>query len=199
MFGRLFVTPGVVEYMKRYPDVEVSALFVDRVVNLLEEGIDIAVRIGELPDSSYKAIKVGSVRRVVCASPIYLTQYGVPQAPEDLSQHQIILPSGLNPVSEFKFLKDGDTFPVRLKPRLVTSDIASAINAAVSGLGISNFISYQVASELSDGDLKIVLSEYEVKPVPVHILHSEGRHAVAKIRYFVDLMAETLRANPALN
>lgn len=199
MFGRLFVMPGVVEYMKRYPDVEVSALFVDRVVNLLEEGIDIAIRLGELPDSSYKAIKVGSVRRVVCASPAYLSRFGVPQTPEELSQHQIVLPSGLNPAAEFRFLKGGNPFSVRLKPRLVSSDISSAINAAVNGLGISNFISYQIASELMDGSLKIILSEYEMKPVPVHILHSEGRHAVAKIRYFVDLMAETLRANPALN
>jgi DNA-binding transcriptional LysR family regulator len=199
MFGRLFVMPGVVEYMKRHPEVEVSALFVDRIVNLLEEGVDIAIRIGELPDSSYKAVKVGSVRRVVCASPTYLSRFGVPQAPDDLLQHQIVVPSGLNPVSEFKFLKDGAAFPVRLKPRLVTSDIASAINATVSGLGISNFISYQIASELADGALEIILSEFEIKPVPVHILHSEGRHATAKIRYFVDMMAETLRASPALN
>lgn len=199
MFGRLFVMPGVIEYMKRYPDVEVSALFVDRVVNLLEEGVDIAIRIGELPDSSYKAIKVGSVRRVVCASPAYLSQYGVPQAPEELSQHQFVLPSGLNPVAEFKFVQDNSQLLVKLKPKLVVSDNASAINAVVNGLGISNFISYQIASELMDGSLKIVLSEYEIKPVPVHILHSEGRYAVAKIRYFVDLMAEKLRANPALN
>lgn len=199
MFGRLFVMPGVIEYMKRYPNVEVSALFVDRVVNLLEEGIDIAIRIGELPDSSYKAIKVGSVRRVICASPTYLSQYGVPQAPEELSQHQIVLPSGLNPAAEFKFVKDGNPLLVKFKPRLVASDNASAINAAVNGLGISNFISYQVASELADGSLKIILSEYEMQPVPVHILHSEGRYAIAKIRYFVDMMAEILRANPAMN
>lgn len=199
LFGRLFVLPGVIEYMRRYPDVEVSALFVDRVVNLLEEGVDIAVRLGELPDSNYKAIKVGLVRRVVCASPAYFSQYGVPQAPEDLSQHQIVLPSGLNHVAEFKFVRDGNPFSVKLKPKLVASDITSAIDAAVSGLGISNFISYQIAPELADGTLKIILSEFELKPVPVHILHSEGRHAVAKVRYLVDLMVETLRANPALN
>lgn len=199
LFGRMYVMPGIVEYMNRHPAVEVSALFVDRIVNLLEEGIDVAIRIGELPDSSYRAMKVASVRRVVCASPAYLAAHGIPQRPEDLSEHQIVLPSGLNPVAEFRFVKDNNPFHLKVKPRLVVSDNSSAITAAVNGLGITNFISYQIAPQLAEGSLKIILSEYELKSVPVHIVHSEGRYATTKIRLFVDLMAESLRANTALN
>lgn len=199
LFGRMHVMPGIVDYMNRFPAVEVSALFVDRIVNLLEEGIDVAIRIGELADSSYRAIKVASVRRVLCASPAYLAAHGIPQRPEDLSEHQVILPSGLNPIAEFRFVRNNNPLQVKVKPRLVVSDNSSAIVAAVSGLGITNFISYQIAPQLAEGSLKIILSEFELKPVPVHIVHSEGRYATAKIRLFVDLMAESLRTNTALN
>lgn len=199
LFGRLYVISGIVDYMKRYVGMEVSALFVDRVVNMVEEGVDVAIRIGELPDSSYRAIRVGSVRRVMCASPKYLEQYGMPMSPEELTQHQIILASGLNSSPEFKFVKNDDPLTVKVKPRLMVSDNDSAKEAAVGGLGITRLISYQIAPQLSNGTLKIILSEFEPKPVPVHIVHSEGRYSSAKIRTFVDLMAERLRADSSLN
>lgn len=198
LFGRAYVMPGIIEYMNTYPGVEVSVLFVDRIVNLLEEGIDVAIRIGELPDSSYKAMRVGSVRRIVCASPVYLATHGIPQFPEDLPKHKIILPTGLNPVSEFRFVENDTPKNLKLKPRLVVSDISSAIAAAVNGLGIANFISYQIAPQLADGSLEIILSEYELKSVPVHIVHNEGRYVSATIRCFIDLIAERLRANQDL-
>lgn len=199
LFGRLYVISGIVDYMQRYAGMEVSALFVDRVVNMVEEGVDVAIRIGELPDSSYRAIRVGSVRRVMCASPKYLEQYGMPMSPEELTQHQIILASGLNSSPEFKFVKNDDPLTVKVKPRLMVSDNDSAKEAAVGGLGITRLISYQIAPQLSNGTLKIILSEFEPKPVPVHIVHSEGRYSSAKIRTFVDLMAERLRADSSLN
>jgi DNA-binding transcriptional LysR family regulator len=199
LFGRLYVMSGIVDYMKRYAGMEVSALFVDRVVNMLEEGVDVAIRIGELPDSSYRAIRVGSVRRVMCASPKYLEQYGMPQSPEELTQHQIILARGLNPSPEFKFVKNDAPLSVKVKPRLMVSDNDSAIEAAVGGLGITRLLSYQIAPQLIDGSLKIILSEFETKAVPVHIVHNEGRYTSAKIRTFVDLMAERLRAETSLN
>lgn len=199
LFGRLYVMSGIVDYMERYADMEVSALFVDRVVNMLEEGVDVAIRIGELPDSSYRAIRVGSVRRVMCASPKYLEQYGMPQSPEELAQHQIILARGLNPSPEFKFEKNDTPLTVKVKPRLMVSDNDSAIEAAVGGLGITRLLSYQIAPQLIDGSLKIILSEFETKAVPVHIMHNEGRYTSAKIRTFVDLMAERLRADTSLN
>ncbi len=185
--------------MQRYPAMEVSAIFVDRVVNMLEEGIDVAIRIGELPDSSYRAIRVGSIRRVLCASPQYLAKHGIPTSPEEIANHQIILARGLNPLSELKFIKNNQPLTVKVHPRLNVSDNDSAVEAAVNDLGITRLLSYQIAPQLTAGTLKIILSEYEPTPVPVHIMHSEGRYTSAKIRTFIDLMAEKLRDNPSLN
>jgi DNA-binding transcriptional LysR family regulator len=199
LFGRLFVMPGIVEYLRRYPAVEVNALFVDRVVSMLEEGVDVAIRIGDLPDSSYRALRVGSVRRVLCASPDYLSTHGIPQIPEDLPNHNIILARGLNPANEMRFGRDGQPLTVKLQPMLSVSDNDSAASAAMAGLGITRLLNYQIAEPLRIGKLKIVLSEFESSSVPVHILHREGRHSSAKIRSFVDLMAERLRAELALN
>jgi DNA-binding transcriptional LysR family regulator len=198
-FGRMYVMPGIIDYLERYPKTEVQALLLDRVVNLLEEGVDVGVRIGELPDSSFKALQVGHVRHVVCAAPSYLAKYGTPNTPEELEKHQIILASGVSPSSEWRFTKDGAPFMMRIKPRLAVTSIHAAIDAAVSGFGITRLISYQIAPQLASGELKIVLSEYENKALPIHIVHREGRHASVKIRTFVDLMAERLRANTSLN
>lgn len=199
LFGRLYVMPAIVEYMNLYPAVEVSALFVDRLVNLLEEDIDVAIRIGHLPDSSYKAMRLGTVSRVVCASPAYLAKHGTPLCPENLSEHQIIIAGGLNPFAEFRFIKDNHPFIVKVKPRLTVSDNASAIDAAVNGLGVLNIISYQIAQQLADGSLELILGDYGLKPVPVHVVHNEGRYSTAKIRSFIDLVAKRLRAGTKLN
>lgn len=199
LFGRLYVMPGIIEYLRRYPTVEVNALFVDRVVNMLEEGVDVAIRIAELPDSSYRALRIGSVRRVLCASPDYLAEHGIPQTPDDLSKHRIILARGLNPNNEIRFLQGGLPQMVKLQPVLSVSDNDSAASAAMAGLGITRLLSYQIAEPLQTGKLKVVLSEFESPPVPVHILHREGRHSSAKVRSFVDLMAERLRTELSLN
>ena len=199
LFGRLYVMSGIVEYLRRYPAVDVNALFVDRVVNMLEEGVDVAIRIAELPDSSYRALRVGSVRRVLCASPDYLATHGIPQTPDDLPQHRIILARGLNPNNEMRFQRDGSPQTVKLQPMLSVSDNDSAASAAMAGLGLTRLLNYQIAEPLQSGKLKIVLSDFESPPAPVHILHREGRHSSAKIRSFVDLMAERLRAELSLN
>jgi DNA-binding transcriptional LysR family regulator len=199
LFGRLYVMPGIVDYLRRYPAVEINALFVDRVVNMLEEGVDVAIRIAELPDSSYRALRVGSVRRVLCAAPNYLNTHGIPQTPDDLLQHKIILARSLNPHNEMRFARDGQPQTVKLQPLLSVSDNDSAAGAAMAGLGITHLLSYQIAAPLRAGKLKIVLAEFERPPVPVHILHREGRHSSAKIRAFVDLTAERLRAELSLN
>ncbi|MBI2379470.1 MAG: LysR family transcriptional regulator [Gammaproteobacteria bacterium] len=199
LFGKMFVTPGIVVYLERYPDMDVSALYLDRVVNLMEEGIDVGIRIGELPDSSMKALRVGTVRRVLCAAPAYLEQYGVPLEPEELTKHRIIAASGVTPSIEWRFQRGQNPCPVRIKPRLTVSSNDAAIEAAVAGFGITRLISYQIAPQLADGRLKILLGEYERTPLPIHILHRESRYPSAKIRAFVDLMAERLRADPSLN
>lgn len=199
LFGRMYVMPGIMEYLQRFPATEVSALFVDRVVNLLEEGVDVAVRIGELGDSSFKVLRVGSVRKVLCAAPDYIARHGLPANPEALPNHTIIVATNLSATIEWRFMQDAKPLAVRIKPRLSVTSNDSAIEAAVRGLGITRLMSYQVAPELASGKLKILLSEFEPAPVPIHILHREGRYAATKVRSFIDLMAERLRANKSLN
>ena len=196
MFGRLFVIPGIVDYLQRYPDMEVAAVFLDRVVNLLEEGFDVGIRIGELPDSSMRAIKVGQVRRVLCASPGYLAMNGVPNSPSDLAKHKIVAASGVSPVMDWKFAQD---ITVKVKPRLTVNSNDAAIEAIQEGLGISRLLSYQVASYVNSGQLQTVLSDYEPKVLPIHVVHREGRYASAKVRTFVDFIVSRLRTAQALN
>lgn len=199
LFGRIYVMPGIVDYLQRYPATEVSAMFVDRVVNLLEEGIDVALRIGELGDSSFHALRVGSVRRVLCAASDYITQHGLPAHPKELQNHTLIVAANLGMNAEWRFGQLGKPLSIRIKPRLAVTSIDSAIDAAVRGLGITRIMSYQIAQELEQGKLQILLSEFEPDIVPVHILHREGRYASAKIRSFIDFMAERLRAHQSLN
>ena len=199
LFGKLFVLPGIMEYLQRHPAMEVSALFLDRVVNLLEEGLDVGVRIGELPDSSMKAIRVGSVRRVMCASPGYLDMHGTPHTLAGLSGHTLIAASGVTPTQEWKFGKGAEQSSVRVKPRRTGNTHDAAVETAVQGFGSTRLLSYQVAAHLAAGQLKIIMPEFEPASMPIHVLHREGRYASAKIRSFVDLIAARIRENPALN
>lgn len=199
LFGKAFVMPCIVRFLNDYPEVEVSASFLDRVVNLVEEGIDVAVRIGHLPDSSLKALRVGSARRLLCASPDYLARHGVPGHPADLLRHTIIAASGISPRVEWKFGAVDDPTMVRLKPRLTVNSNDAAIDAALAGLGICRLLCYQVADELADGRLQVVLADYEEAPWPVHVLHRESKYGSSKVRNFIDLLVERLRAHPHLN
>lgn len=199
LFGRMFVMPGIVEYLGRYPGTEVSAVFLDRIVSMLEEGLDVGVRIGELPDSSMHALRVGSVRHVLCASPEHLQRHGMPQRLEDLLDHPIIASSAGSFALDWRFETSNGAYTPRITPRLTVTTNDAAIEAAVRGLGITRLLSYQVAPQLAAEELQIILSEYEPAPRPVHIVHREGRYASAKVRAFVDLMAARLRADSALN
>jgi DNA-binding transcriptional LysR family regulator len=199
LFGRLFVMPGIIDYLQRYPGMEVSALFLDRIVNLVEEGLDVGVRIGELPDTSLRALRVGSVRTVLVAAPAYLQQNGLPGSPAELSRHTIIASSAVSQDLNWRFRHGNDERAVRIKPRLTVTANDAAIAAAVSSFGITRILSYQVASHLADGSLNILLSEFEPAPWPVHIVHREGHHAAARTRAFISLLAERLRDDKALN
>ncbi len=199
LFGQLYVTPILVRYLQQYPEVDAQCLFLDRVVNVVEEGIDVAVRIGELPDSSLQAARVGRVRRVLVAAPSYLKSQGVPLRPEDLAQHTVVSASGVTPVSEWRFNDAGKSLLQRMQPRMRTTTNDSAIAAAVAGLGITRLLSYQVASHVRSGALQVLLEDFETAPLPVHVVHHEGRRATQKVRAFIDLAVDTLRANPALN
>jgi DNA-binding transcriptional LysR family regulator len=195
LFGSMFVMPGIVDYLDAYPDTEVSAMFLDRIVNLLEEGVDVGIRIGELPDSSLRALRVGSVRAILCASPQYLQRNGLPRKPRDLLKHSIIASSAGNNAIDWRF----DNVALRIQPRLTVTTNDAAIEAAHCGFGITRLLSYQVAQPLGEGKLTIVLENHEPPPLPIYIVHREGRFASARIRAFVDLMAKRLRADKALN
>lgn len=196
VFGHVHVLPTLVEYLDRYPDVTGQALFLDRVTNLVEEGIDVAIRIGHLPDSSHHAIRVGEVHRVVCASPAYLETHGVPADPEALAEHRIIAATSSPTLLEWRF-GTASRRVVRIKPRLHCNTIRGALEAARAGWGLTRVLSYQVHDALRSGQLQAVLTAFQGPSLPVHVVHPEGRHASAKVRSFVDFAVEELRARLA--
>ncbi|MGN8252312.1 LysR family transcriptional regulator [Pseudomonas sp. SMV7] len=194
LFGKKFVMPCIVRYLQQYPEVDVSAFFLDRIVNMVEEGMDVAVRIGPLPDSGLKALRVGRVRRMLCAAPEYLARHGVPQHPSDLAGHAVIGTTNLSPRAGWRFGVAEEPTLVRVKPRLTVTSNDGAIAAASGGLGIARLLSYQVADELASGQLQVVLAEYEEAPWPIHVLHRESKYGSAKVRAFIDMLAQALRA-----
>lgn len=194
LFGKKFVMPSIVRYLQQYPEVDVSAYFLDRIVNMVEEGMDVAVRIGPLPDSGLKALRVGRVRRMLCASPEYLARQGVPQHPSDLPAHAVIATTNLSPRAGWRFGVTDEPTMVRIKPRLTVTSNDGAIAAALGGLGIARLLSYQVVDEIASGQLQVILADYEEAPWPIHVLHRESKHGSAKVRMFVDLLAHELRA-----
>jgi DNA-binding transcriptional LysR family regulator len=198
LFGELFVTPVMVGYLTQFPEVSINALLVDRVVSMVEEGIDVAVRIGELPDSNQHAIRVGEVRRVICASPGFLTDRGRPRHPADLSGAPIIATSSIGQLRSWPFLDAGEPISVRPEPRLVVTANQAAITAAAMGLGLTRVLSYQVASKIAAGELEIVLADFELPPLPIHVVYQGGRKAPVRIRSFVDFAVKALREHPAL-
>jgi len=198
LFGGKHVVPIVTEYLRRYPEASAACWFVDRIVNMVDEGVDVAVRIGELPDSSAQAIRVGVVRRVICAAPSYLQRQGIPRAPDDLHRHTIIAAAAVTPAPEWRLATGGTERAIRLAPRLTTTTNDAAIAAALDGFGLTRLLSYQVADHLAAGTLVAVLEDCTGEPLPVHVVHREGRHASRKVRAFLDLAIERLRGNPAL-
>lgn len=198
MFGQLYVLPVVTEFLDEFPEVTGRMLFLDRVTNLVDEGIDVGIRIGNLPDSSMSAIKVGTVRRVICGSPAYFERCGTPNHPADLAQHRIIMPTGAWTSLEWQFGPDGKT-TTHVKPLLYTNSNEAAITAARSGWGLTRVLSYQVAPDLAEGRLTTTLENFEQGKLPIHIVHPEGRNASAKVRSFVDFLAVRLRANRLIN
>ena len=194
LFGQRFIAPILRDYLDIHPKVTAEALFVDRIVDLIGEGLDVAVRIGDLPDSSLTAIRVGAVRRVTVAAPGYLASHGTPQAPGDLAGHRIIFPSGTGGALAFEYAAGRSRQTMRLDPALSVNTMQAAIDAAAAGWGVTRVLSYQVVGEIARGALVEVLADSEDREMPIHLVHSEGRRAAAKIRAFIDLAAGRLRA-----
>lgn len=194
LFGQLHVVPLLRDFLDRFPAVSATTLFVDRVVNLIDEGLDVAVRIGDLPNSTLTATRVASVRRVTIAAPGYLAEWGCPDTPADLSGHRIIQPLSLNEPPRWVFIANGKERSGQFTPRLQTNSVGDAIASAKAGWGVTRALSYQVADGLADGSLVEILRDWEDRDMPIHLVHSEGRLGSAKIRQFIDFAATRLRA-----
>jgi DNA-binding transcriptional LysR family regulator len=190
MFGRKHVLPLVTEFLKEFPEVSVRLAMVDRPVDLVEEGLDVAIRIGTLPDTSAIATRVGGLRRVLVASPAYLKRRGRPGEPRDLADHDIIAFLGIEGVERWR-LSGG--VEVRLKPRLIVNTAEAALDAAITGFGVTRVLSYQAADALADKSLIRLLREHEGDEVPVHVLFPDGRHPPPKLRAFLDALVPRLR------
>jgi DNA-binding transcriptional LysR family regulator len=197
-FGRLYVLPAITDFLARYPAVGVRALFLDRVVNLIEEGADVGIRIGHLADSGLVAVRVGTVRRVLCAAPDYLDRHGTPQSMGDLHRHATIGLMGTRLSYERHSPAEGPTRGAT-QSRLICNTIDAVLAAALAGQGIAPLLSYQVAPSVAEGRLRLVLDDPDAVPLPVHIVTLEGRRAPAKVRAFIDLAAARLQADPMVN
>jgi DNA-binding transcriptional LysR family regulator len=193
LFGRRYIAPIVNDFLRRHPRVTADLRFADRIVNLVEEGVDVAVRIAHLKDSSLVAVPVGQVRQVVCASGQYLRANGVPEAPDDIRKHRCVRHTGLAPRSEWHFKVGRRNVSIPIVSMISCNDIDSSLNACIDGLGLGMFLSYQVAPFRANGQLKYVLEQFESEPVPVHVAYPPSNLLSNRVHAFVDECVDRLR------
>ena len=194
VFGRLHVLPVAMEFLKAYPDIDLRMVLTDRIVNLLEDHVDLAVRIGELPDSSLVATRVGSIHRVVCGSPAYFAERGALKSPRELGTHDCITFEWLMSANPWTFTMGKSDVSVAVHSRLIVNTAEAAIDAAIAGLGITRVLSYQIANALRAGTLAVVLQAFEPAPWPVSLVYTRGRLFPLKLRAFLDFAAPRLKA-----
>ena len=189
-FGRLHVSPVVTAYLQRYPEVSCDLRLSDRMINLVEDGVDLAIRIGHLPDSTLVARHVGEMRRIVVASPGYLRARGEPVRPADIPAHDTIQFGAMTAALDWRFVEDGHEIRVASTPRFVTNSSDAALQYAEADGGLTRVMAYQAAEALKAGRLKIVLAEFEQPALPIHIVYPTSRLLSAKVRTFIDLVTE---------
>ena len=198
MFGRLYVAPLLLDFLAQHPQVTSRVLLSDRIVDLIDEGLDLAVRIAKLSDSTFTALRVGEVRRVVCASPAYLRKHGRPRTPEELSDFNAIAFAPERSVPAWLFEGPRGKISVRPRVQLLANASEVGIQAALAGHGVTRVLSYMIASELRAGRLRLVLEDFEPEPLPIHLVYREGRRAPARIRTFLEFASQRLRADLSL-
>jgi DNA-binding transcriptional LysR family regulator len=191
-FGQMHVQPVVAELLARWPALDVRLQLLDRNVRLIEEGIDIAVRIGALADSALRTTQIGVVRQVIVASPAYLARRGVPKNPQDLASHDVIASTGPRGQGEWRI--GGQTEPHGLRRRLRVNTVGAALDAAEAGLGLANFLSYQASGALNAGRLIEVLQPEQPEPIPVSLVFEPGRAGSAATRAFIEAMRDYARS-----
>jgi DNA-binding transcriptional LysR family regulator len=190
-FGRLHVSPVMTAYLKRYGEVSGELRLEDRIVSLVEDGIDLAVRIGELADSSLVARHVGRMRRIVVASPAYLRARGEPTTPGEIATHDTIQFGSTAALADWRFAEGGREVRITYTPRFSTNNSDAALEYAAAGGGLTRVMAYQAAALLKAGTLEIVLEKFELPPLPIHIVYPTSRLLSAKVRTFIDLVTET--------
>lgn len=188
--GRLHVLPVAAEFLAEHPRVDLRLALTDRPLNLVDDRLDAAVRVGELPDSSLVAQRVGQVRGIVCASPEYLAKHGTPREPRALEKHDCVVFTGLGPTEPWAFRSGA---PVRVRARMIVSSAEAAVDAAVCGVGLARVLSYQASAAVKAGQLKVVLQKFEPAPLPVSLVYVRERRASGKLRAFVEYAAPRLR------
>lgn len=195
LFGRLYALPVITDFLAAYPDINVRLALSDRNLDLIDDHVDMAVRIGPLPDSRMVATRVGSIRSVVCASPALLKTYGTPKTPADLAALPCVSFDFLSPASVWSFQPKGTKKAVEapIKPRLSVSTAEAAVWAAVRGVGVTRVLHYQCADAVREGSLRIILADFENEPLPVHLIHPGRGTLASKTRVFLDFAASRLR------
>lgn len=193
-FGQRHLMPIALGFLAEHPEISLRLLLVDRLVNLVEEHVDVALRIGHLADSTLIATRVGRVQRVICASPGYLTRRGLPRSPEDLAGHDGITFQGFATSPEWRYRRDSAAFAVEPRPRLAVNTTEAAIQAALADLGIVRLLSYQVADEVRAGRLQVLLADFAPEPLPVSLIYPETELQPLKVRCFLDWVVPRLRA-----
>ncbi len=193
MFGRLHVLPVVIAFLKAFPEVSVELVLTDRVTHFVDDQVDVALRIGNLPDSSLIATRLGAVRRVTCASPTYLASRAAPAVPQDLADHDVISFESVSAPTIWRYWSDGNELAIPLRSRLSVNTIDAAIDAGVKGAGVVRALSYQVASHVHDDLLRLLLEASEPTPRPVHLVYDKHKRLPLKLRAFVDFVVPRLR------
>lgn len=198
IFGEQYLIPLITQYLEEHPEVTVNALLVDRLVNMVDEGVDVAIRIGELPDTGLQAVRVGQVSTVVCAAPSFLDRVGRPVQPSDVLGLPMVMSSASALLTDWHFRVGDSTVVLHPSPRLVVNSNQASINAARMGWGLTRTFSYQVAESVAKDELEILLEQYQTPAKPVHILYPSGQRISAKVRTFVDYCSARLAVDPAL-
>jgi DNA-binding transcriptional LysR family regulator len=194
VFGRVHLIPILAEFLRAYPDIDIRLVLVDRILSLPEDHVDLALRVGTLPDSRLIALRLGTIRRVVCVSPAYLEARGTPRTPDDLAAHDCIIHEGFD---VWKFMRDGAEVAITVQPRLVISNVEAACDAARAGIGLTQGFSYHVEAAVEAGTLTTVLDEFQLPRWPVSFVYAAGRFMPIKLRAFLDFAAPRLRARLA--
>ncbi len=193
MFGRLHVLPVVTRFLEAFPEVSVGLVMTDRIAHFLEDQVDVALRIGPLPDSNLIATRVGEVRHVICASPDYLAANGIPATLDDMTKHRLVSFQSVSALSTWTFEQDGTERTVSFRSRLSVNTIDAAIDASLAGAGLVRAVSYQIAEHVRAGRLAVVLEEFEPQLRPVHLVYDAQNRLPLKLRAFVDFVVPRLR------